>query len=501
MTELVRAEWTKFRTVNGWIIGTVVAGVVMVLLGLLTAAGSRSTYNTGPDTPEVVGHPYVPIGPDGEAVTDSFYFAHQTLYGDGSITARVDSFGLTEGQNEPSVRLQPWAKGGLIIKADTKQGSAYAAIMVTPGHGVRMQYNFTGDIAGPAGAVSASAPRWLRLVRAGDTVIGAASTDGSTWTTVGTARLAGLASAVQGGLFATAPVTAKVQQHFGGGGKVTGGPTLVTAAFDDVERHGTWAATSWEGTPVGSADPQLAGLLGFRQDGSALTVTGAGDIVPDVTGSGTAVERVLIGAFGTLTVVAVLAVLFMTMEYRRGLVRTTLAASPRRVRVLAAKSLVIGTVTFLVALVSAAVTVPVSVRWLRANGNFIYPVPWLTEVRLVVGTAAVLALTAVFALALGSVVRRSVGAVTAVVVLAVLPYILSTAGVLPVGPSQWLLRVTPAAAFAIQQSLAVPPQATGTFTPAFGFFPLSPWAGFSVLCAYTAVAFALAAFLLRRRDV
>ena len=46
----------------------------------------------------------------------------------------------------------PWAKAGIIIKASTKPGSAYAAMMATGGHGVRMQYNYTGDMAGlPAG--------------------------------------------------------------------------------------------------------------------------------------------------------------------------------------------------------------------------------------------------------------------------------------------------------------------------------------------------------------
>ena len=33
----------------------------------------------------------VPLGPGGEAVTDSFYFVHRPLAGDGSITVRVTS--------------------------------------------------------------------------------------------------------------------------------------------------------------------------------------------------------------------------------------------------------------------------------------------------------------------------------------------------------------------------------------------------------------------------
>ena len=37
-------------------------------------------------------------------------------------------------------------------------------------------------------------------------------------------------------------------------------------------------------------------------------------------------------------------------------------------------------------------------------------------------------------------------------------------------------------------------------TPGNGYFPLAPWAGFAVLCAWTAAALVLALFLLRRRD-
>ena len=40
-----------------------------------------------------------------------------------------------------------WAKAGLIIKENLTQGSAYAAIMVAADHGVRMQWNYTGDTA------------------------------------------------------------------------------------------------------------------------------------------------------------------------------------------------------------------------------------------------------------------------------------------------------------------------------------------------------------------
>jgi ABC-type transport system involved in multi-copper enzyme maturation permease subunit len=38
------------------------------------------------------------------------------------------------------------------------------------------------------------------------------------------------------------------------------------------------------------------------------------------------------------------------------------------------------------------------------------------------------------------------------------------------------------------------------YTAANGYFPLAPWAGFAVLCAYGALALGLAFMLLRRRD-
>ena len=129
-----------------------------------------------------------------------------------------------------------------------------------------------------------------------------------------------------------------------------------------------------------------------------------------------------------------------------------------------------------------------------------YPVSTLTELRVIVGAGALLAVAAVLALALGTALRRSAGAVTAVIVLIVLPYILAFASALPNGVSEWLLRVTPAAAFAVEQTLPQYHQVNYLYAPAQGFFPLAPLAGLAVLCAYTALALAVAGRRLRTRD-
>ena len=232
-------------------------------------------------------------------------------------------------------------------------------------------------------------------------------------------------------------------------------------------------------------------------------MSGSGDIAPIPGGTaaaGRGIESTLAGTFAGLIVAIVLGALFITAEYRRGLTHTTLAASPQRGRLLAAKAVVIASVAFGAGLVASAIALPLGEHILRANGNYIYAASLHTELRVVLGTAALFALTAVLGLAVGVMLRRSAGAVTLAIALVVLPYLLAVASVLPASAGTWLLRLTPAAAFAVQQSLVRYPQVSYAYTPANGYLPLAPWAGLLVLCAYTAVALGLAFTLLRRRD-
>ena len=512
--QLLRAEWTKFRTVRGWLIGLGVAAVVTVLLGVLTGGSNNIACRFGPGGQVKHGRaclpPPPPTAPGGQPVNDAFYFVHQPLSGNGSLTARVTSFTGRYGPGQgpyPQLTtrgLQPWSKGGIIIKASTKQGAQYAAMLVTGSHGVRMQDNFTQDTPGLAGHASAASPRWLRLTRSGDAVTGYDSADGSHWTLVGTAHLTGLPATVQAGLFAASPLYTVTTQNFGGGETGSNGPADATAVLDHVSLAGG-SGGAWTGTEVGGA--RAAPVPGrFQQAGGVFTVTGSGDIAPVLPGDGnglgpnTTIEKNLVGAFAGLIAVAVVAAMFITAEYRRGLIRVTLAASPRRGRVLVAKAIVVALVTFAAGLAAAIVAVAVGDRLAAAKGFYVYPVTGLTEARVVAGTAALLAVGAVFALGVGALLRRSVVAVTAVIVAIVFPYILAMASVLPVGSADWLLRLTPAAGFAIQQSVPAYPQVTGLYTPNAGYFPLSPWAGFAVLCAWAAAALGLAIWLMRRRD-
>ncbi|MFG3510665.1 hypothetical protein ACGF5F_34795 [Streptomyces sp. NPDC047821] len=497
----LHAEWTKFRTVRGWVLamaGALLATIVVGLLGTAAPApGGRGA-----------GSASYPRGPGGEAVNDSFSFVHRTLTGDGSLTVALRSLtGVADtGIGKTARGAQPWAKAGVIVKESLTQGSPYAAVMATGGHGVRMQYDYTHDTAGPPGKITQESPRWLRLVRSGDILTGHTSTDGSHWTEVGHARLPGLARTVRAGLFATSP-QAKQDTTAGTGFS----PAVATGTFGPPRLSGDWSGSAWSGTQVGG-DAGTSGSYthttkgGFtRTGGGGFTVTGAGDIAPvvggPVMGAGFSVENFLVGTFAGLIVVIAVGTVFITGEYRRGLLRTTMAATPLRGRVLGAKALVAGGTAFAIGLVAAAITLPTGQRGARGRGFHVFPVTPATEVRVMVGTGLLCAAAAVLALGAGALLRRSGTAVALVTASLVLPFLLATSGVLPPGVSEWLLRVTPAAGFAIQQTLPRYAQVLSVYEPSTGYYPLAPWAGLAVLCGYAALAFGLAVVRLRGRDV
>jgi hypothetical protein len=486
---LLHAEWTKFRTVRGWVTGMVAAALLVVLVALLTAFSSNQK-----------GSPAVPIGPGGEPVTDSFYFLHRALDGNGSITVSVSalSSSIPKGLGD----LQPgdvrWAKAGLIVKQSTRPGSPYAAIMVTGSNGVRMQDNYVNDTAGPPGTVSAASVRWLRLDRSGDAITGYASADGGHWIKVSTVHVE-LGATAQGGLFVASPPAAQ-------GPGMTG--SVSTAAFEGLRFHGGWSGGEWTGEMLGADSPTFAGFPGngsgsFTHSGDRFTVTGAGDIAPatrETLPTGGTLGELLTGTFAALIAVIVVGALSITTEYRKNLIHLTLAASPTRSWLLPAKAIVLGTSTFVAGLAGTVVAMPLGERLARANGVRIFPVAAATELRVAFGTAALLATASILALALGAIFRTSAGAVTTVIVAIVLPYLLIANPFLPASGSIWLARVTPAAAFAVQQTLVRYPQVASHYTPYEGYYPLTPWAGLAVLAGYAVVSLIAAAVLLRRTD-
>lgn len=135
------------------------------------AVGSGGFANENNGTFTVQG-----AGADVWGTADAFHYAYRSLSGDGSITARVAS--LTGSQ--------AWTKVGVMIRGSTSPSSAHAFMIVSKSKGLAFQYRTANgatslSISGGTG----TAPRWVRLTRSGNVITAAVSSNGTSWTDVG----------------------------------------------------------------------------------------------------------------------------------------------------------------------------------------------------------------------------------------------------------------------------------------------------------------------------
>ncbi len=494
---LMRSEWTKLRSVDRWVITLFGVAVLTVGLSLLTASANTTNIND---------HPFFVVSPSGDPVSDTFEFVHQPMTGNGSLTVHVGSVALRPMERVP--RLDgvvptvvngsgPWSgpAAGIMIKDGTRSGSSYVAVLLSPTNGVHMQADFRTDVAGS----EAPGSRWLRLVRAGDTISGYESADGTTWTQIGSVRPHSLPPTAEIGFYvSSSPSTAVIRSP--GGTSTADLSNQATATFDSIQLAGG-SGPPWHTERVSQPDqPDLKKGQSQPDDaiesGGTYTVTGSGKIGPQPPDDDI-VSAAIFGVVGGMMALIALGALFATAEYRRGMIRMTFAASPRRGRVLAAKAIVLGTVAFVIALIGEIVAVLVTQPILRRNGfappafhrvNLLDP----SVVRALLLTAGALALVAVFSLALGIFLRHSAAAITLGIVLMLLPAIVGT--VLPGTPALWLMHTTLAAGLATQR--AQPP----SVALAEPWSMIGPWTGFTVVAANAAIALALAWWRLRRSD-
>jgi regulation of enolase protein 1 (concanavalin A-like superfamily) len=136
-------------------------------------------------------------GNDIWGTADAFHFVYQQMTGDGTVQARVDTI-----QN-----VNAWSKAGVMIRETLAANSKHANMLVSAAKGVALQWRAAtgGSSSSVAGSLSAP-PRWVRLVRAGNTFTGYESTDGTTWTQVSSQTIS-MASTVYVGLSVTSHTT------------------------------------------------------------------------------------------------------------------------------------------------------------------------------------------------------------------------------------------------------------------------------------------------------
>jgi regulation of enolase protein 1 (concanavalin A-like superfamily) len=203
---------------------------------------------------------------------DQFHYVDQPFSGDGSIVARVTS----------QTNTDPWAKAGVMIKQSTTAGSNYALLAVTPRNGLSFQYDFNGSTGGGPYTFPNA---WLKLARSGNSVTAFSSTDGTSWTTVGSTTVT-LTDPVTIGLF--------VSSHNSG--------AVSTVTLDSVNVSAASTPplpVPWSDGDIGGATP--AGSASFANN--VFTVNGGGNDIwgsldqfnygsQTLTGNGTITARV-----------------------------------------------------------------------------------------------------------------------------------------------------------------------------------------------------------------
>jgi ABC-2 type transport system permease protein len=151
--------------------------------------------------------------------------------------------------------------------------------------------------------------------------------------------------------------------------------------------------------------------------------------------------------------------------------------------VIIAKAGVLGAAAFTVGVVASMIAFLAGQAIMGANGVSLTSPGAL---RSVIGIGLYLGLFGIFAVALGTIIRRSTGAIAALVgLILVLPELLLT---LPASMQDTVVKFLPGNA------------GQAIFTTGQDSSTLSPWAGLAVFALYAAGALALALVLLRRRD-
>jgi ABC-2 type transport system permease protein len=202
----------------------------------------------------------------------------------------------------------------------------------------------------------------------------------------------------------------------------------------------------------------------------------------------------LTGIYLSQAVVAIIAVTAVSGEYSTGMMRLTLAATPRRWRVLAAKAAVVGTATLVTGAVAVLAAVLAGGALLArhgidaAHGYEVLSLGHGPVLRAAAGSVLYLGLVALLGLGVAAMVRDSAVAIGTVLgLLYLFPIVASF-----VGDPAWHRHLD-----------QVSPMTAGLYiqvTTNVATLPLTPWQGLGVLAAWAAGALVAGGLLLRLRD-
>ena len=191
-------------------------------------------------------------GADIWGTMDAFRYVYQPLAGDGQISARVTSLQNTN----------TYAKAGLMLRASTNGDAVDVIVDARPNGNIEFM---TRTASGGATTFVANAtqtfPAWLKLSRVGATVTGFVSSDGTTWTQVGSTNVSALPATALAGLVVTSHDTTQ----------------SAAASFDSV------VLTSSSGSQI---PPPNEDIVIYSSDASASSIHGAWTPTPSSSSPG-----------------------------------------------------------------------------------------------------------------------------------------------------------------------------------------------------------------------
>jgi ABC-2 type transport system permease protein len=183
--------------------------------------------------------------------------------------------------------------------------------------------------------------------------------------------------------------------------------------------------------------------------------------------------------------ICVLGVMVITTEYSTGAIRASLLAVPKRIPMLAAKSVVWVVLDLVVSVITVFAVFFLSTAILRSHVSITLSTPGVLKAT--IGGILYLVVLGLFSLAIGGLIRHTAAAI--LVVIGVVIVVPPLVGLIPGTIANHVHGYLPTIA---GQLVAQTSQQSGDV--------LSGWQGFGVFCAWTAVLLAVCGWLLVRRD-
>ncbi|WP_138493369.1 family 10 glycosylhydrolase [Paenibacillus pinistramenti] len=135
--------------------------------GSVTYSSSNKQFTLSSTSTDIWGH------------GDQLNYIYQSLRGNAEIIVKVQS----------TTRMDGWAKAGVMIRETLNHDAKHVDMMLTPENGATFQYRTETAGLMTDHTAAATAPKWLKLTRSGNTFTGSISSNGTTWQKVGSIQV------------------------------------------------------------------------------------------------------------------------------------------------------------------------------------------------------------------------------------------------------------------------------------------------------------------------